>query len=101
MEHLAPASASDRDKRGTCPRLAGNVAEKGVERGPLNVAMSDQSGRLGTHDRVPGGTGRVAECCGRGAPACGMRAHHRGTTGRGAQDACATRPHCAQHRQTC
>ncbi|PON65254.1 hypothetical protein PanWU01x14_117710 [Parasponia andersonii] len=29
------------------------MTEKGVERGPLNVATSDQGGRLGTHDRVP------------------------------------------------
>ncbi|PON37308.1 hypothetical protein PanWU01x14_321550 [Parasponia andersonii] len=33
------------------------MAEKGVERGPLNVAMSDQGGWLGTHDRVPGEPG--------------------------------------------
>ncbi|PON67269.1 hypothetical protein PanWU01x14_104440 [Parasponia andersonii] len=58
--------------------------------------MSVQGGWLGTHDRVPGGTGRVAEGCERGAPARGMRAHHRGTTGRDAQDACAPLGHTAR-----
>ncbi|PON67349.1 hypothetical protein PanWU01x14_103300 [Parasponia andersonii] len=86
---------------GKWPRKAGNVTEKGGERGLLNMATTDQGGRLGAHDRVPWEPGEVAEYCGRGALAHGKRAHHRDTTGRGVQNVHATRPHCAQRRQTC
>ncbi|PON78179.1 hypothetical protein PanWU01x14_021610 [Parasponia andersonii] len=79
------------------------VAEKGGERGPQNVATTDQGGRLGAHDRVPwepGGSGRVAECSGRGVHTRGKRAHHRDTMGCGTQNVRTTQPHCAQRLQT-